>query len=66
MKLFEEMDKKEIVQLRVLPNIGMEGTAEFVYHKVDKMIRDLTDDRAWVSKVEVRENVKNSAIFIPD
>jgi hypothetical protein len=39
----------------------MEGTASFVFDHVDAMIRAQTDGRAWVAKVEVRENDKNSA-----
>lgn len=63
--LFKEMDKEGIIQLRVLPNAGMEGTAHFVYEKVNEMIKEKTNGRAWVTRVECRENEKNSAIFIP-
>ncbi len=63
LELFKEMDKKGIIQLRVLPNVGMEGTAEWVFHESDQLIRAKTNNRAWVSAVEVRENEKNSAIY---
>lgn len=66
MELFQEMDQKGIIQLRVLPNVGMEGTAEYVFQKVNEMIKAQTDERAWVSLVEVRENEKNSAIYHPE
>ena len=62
---FQKMDKAGVIQLRVLPNVGMEGSAKFVYEKVNKMISDMTQGRAWVTKVECRENEKNSAIYIP-
>lgn len=65
MELFEEMDKKGIIQLRVLPNVGMEGTAKFVFEKVDQMIKKQTSNRAWLKLTEVRENEKNSAIYLP-
>lgn len=61
---FRQMEKDAVVQLRILPNPGMEGTAEFVHRKVNKMIQEKTNNRAWVTKVEVRENEKNSAIYI--
>ena len=64
-ELFEEMDRRGIIQLRLMENTSMEGTAKFVYREVDRMIRKLTEGRAWVAKVEVRENEKNSAIFRP-
>lgn len=62
---FQDLDKAGVIQLRTLPNVGMEGSARFVYDKVNKMISDMTNGRAWVTKVECRENEKNSAIYIP-
>jgi 6-pyruvoyltetrahydropterin/6-carboxytetrahydropterin synthase len=61
---FRQMDKDGIIQLRVLPNAGMEGTAKFVYEKMNEIVQESTKKRVWVTRVEVRENEKNSAIFI--
>lgn len=66
LELFKEMDQKKIIQLRVLPNVGMEGTAKYVFDVVNKMIKKQTNNRAWVKLVEVRENEKNSAIYLPN
>lgn len=63
---FKKMEEDGIIQLRVFENIGMEGTAKFVFEKVNEMINKQSDGRAWVQKVEVRENEKNSAIYEPD
>lgn len=63
---FVRLDKEGVIQLRVLPNAGMEGTAKFVYDHVNKMVQKSTDNRVWVTKVEVRENEKNSAFFEPN
>lgn len=65
LELFKDLDKKEVVLLRVLPNVGMESTAKFVYEHVNKMIKNKTNNRAWIKSVEVRENEKNSAIYEP-
>lgn len=62
---WKELDKKGIIQLRILPNPSMEGTAEWLYQVVNKMVKEKTKNRAWVTLVEVRENEKNSAIFRP-
>ena len=62
---WKELDARGIIQLRVLPNPSMEGTAEWVYQQVDRMVRNSTQGRAWVTLVEVRENEKNSAIYRP-
>ena len=63
---FKQLDKEGIIQLRQLPNAGMEGTAQFVFDHVSKMIDDMTQGRAWITKVEVRENEKNSAYLESD
>lgn len=60
---FKKLDQAGVIQLRIMPNAGMEGTAEFVLEKVDAMVRKMTNDRAWVTKIEVRENEKNSAFI---
>ena len=65
METFRALDEQGVIQLRVLPNVGMEGTAEYVFHKVNDMIKEQTQGRAWVSLTEVRENEKNSAIYRP-
>ncbi len=64
--VWQDLDKRGVIMLRVLPNPSMEGTAEWVYQNVDKMVREKTKGRAWVTLVEVRENEKNSAIYRPN
>jgi len=65
LETFKALDKKGVIQLRVLPNPGMEGTAEYVYHEASKILKSLYGTRTWITKVEVNENEKNSAIFEP-
>ena len=60
---FRALDKEGVLQLRILPNPGMEGTAEYVYQEATKILTKLYGKRAWVTKVEVKENENNSAIF---
>ena len=60
---FRQMDKDGIIQLRVMPNPGMEGTAKYVYEHVNALVKEKTKSRVWVTKVEVRENEKNSAFY---
>lgn len=63
--LFEAMHDKQIIKLRVLPNVSMENTAKFVFEKVDPWVKQLTDNRAWLISVECRENQKNSGLYRP-
>ena len=65
LETFKELDAQGVIQLRVLPNAGMEVTAVFVYEKVSEIIKKNTNARVWITKVEVRENEKNSAMYIP-
>ena len=60
---FKEAEKRKILQLTILDAVGIEKTAEYVYHICDQYIRESTDNRCWVSKVEVWEHPENSATF---
>lgn len=65
LETFKALDKKGVIQLRILPNPGMEGTAQYVYEQASKILETLYGKRAWITRVEVCENEKNSAIYIP-
>ncbi len=66
LETFKKLDQDGVLQLRVLPNPGMEGTAEYVYLEASKILKKLYGDRAWITKVEVSENEKNSAIYLAE
>ena len=65
LETFKDLDKRGVIMLRVLPNPGMEGTALYVYEEATKILESLYGKRAWITRVEVRENEKNSAIYLP-
>jgi 6-pyruvoyltetrahydropterin/6-carboxytetrahydropterin synthase len=65
LETFKKLDSEGVIQLRVLPNPGMEGTAEYVYNEASKILKQLCGDRAWITLVQVSENEKNSAIYNP-
>ena len=60
---FKDMDKRGLCRLRILPNIGMEGSAKYIFDYVDKWLEAETSGRVQVYSVECRENEKNSAIY---
>lgn len=62
--LFEDLHARQIVDLRVLPNVSMECTAAFVFSFVDPWIRDRTDNRVVLLEVECRENNKNAGRYL--
>ena len=60
---FVDMDARGVIQLRVLPAVGAEKFAEFLYHKLNAFVQTETDGRVKVVKVKFMENHKNSAIY---
>jgi len=62
---FKTMDGLGVIQLRLLPAVGAEQFAKFVYDKINPFIVEETAGRVKVAKVEFMENNKNSAIYIP-
>jgi hypothetical protein len=42
-----------------------EGIAEFLFFTFDQMVRKHTDNRAWIQKIHLEEDSKNSATFEP-
>lgn len=60
---FKQLHEKGICDLRIMDNgVGIERTAEFCLQLANNYIQHLTNGRCWVSKVEVWEHEKNSAI----
>ena len=54
-----------ILQLRVVPATGAEKFAEFIFKKLNKFVKEETNNRVRVKQVEFREHNKNSAIYSP-
>ena len=50
----------------VLPNCSCEGLAEHLHGIFDPMVRQQTNDRVWITAVEIEEDSKNSAEYRPD
>lgn len=63
LSLFEQMDKDGIIQLRVLPSVGCERFAEYLYGKINTFLSEETDGRVRATKVEVYEHERNSASY---
>ena len=60
---FLKMNEAGAAQVRVVPAVGAERFAEFIYHKVNKFVQDETEGRVRIVRVEFMENHKNSAIY---
>jgi len=60
---WKAMDHHGLIQLRVIPHVGAERFAEFVFNKINDFVKAETDNRVKVTKVEFMEHNKNSAIY---
>ena len=61
-----QLEEKGVLQLRIIPDVGAERFAEFLYTKIQPFVHAETEGRVRVAKVEFYEHSKNSAIYIPE
>jgi len=60
---FKQMADDGIIQLRILPSVGAERFAEYLFKKINEFVQEETHYRVRVAKVEVFENGRNSASY---
>jgi len=60
---FKLMGQAGAAQVRILPAVGAEKFAEYVYNKLQEFVHAETDGRVKVIRVEFMEHGKNSAIY---
>jgi 6-pyruvoyltetrahydropterin/6-carboxytetrahydropterin synthase len=60
---FERMAMLGVLRMRILPAVGCESVAQFVYEHVGRIVRADTNGRVWLELVEVREHSGNSAMY---
>ena len=63
MSTFEQMEADGLIQLRVLPSVGCERFAEYLYEKINTFLSEETNGRVKATKVEVYEHERNSASY---
>ena len=64
LEIFKTLDKQGVCQLRILPQVGAEQFAKYIYQKLNPFIKEETNGRVKIKQVEFFEHEKNSAIFI--
>jgi len=60
---FKKMHIDGIIQLRIIPAVGAEQFAKYIFNKVNEFVLAETKNRVRVAKVEVYENEHNSATY---
>lgn len=62
--LFKLMNEKDMIDLRIMKNgVSIEKTSEWIFNTVNNYVKDKTNNRVCVIKVEVWEHEGNSAIY---
>jgi len=60
---FKEMGAAGAAQIRVIPAVGAEQFAKYIYEKLNTFIQEETNGRVKVARVEFMEHGKNTAIY---
>nr|WP_306264298.1 6-carboxytetrahydropterin synthase [Pararhizobium sp. IMCC3301] len=61
--VFEGLANAGLADLRIMPAVGCEATAQYVFDYVSQFLTEQTQKRVWLESVEVREHGGNSAIY---
>ena len=57
--LFELLAERGVVDLRVMDNTSMEGSAAWAFDTVERIVALATGGRVWVSRIEASESRNN-------
>jgi len=60
---FKTMDQLGIIQLRIIPAVGAEQFAKYIFEKLNTFVQEETEGRVKVARVEFMEHAKNTAIY---
>ena len=60
---FKLMGTAGAAQVRILPAVGAEKFAEYIYNKLQEFVNTETEGRVKVVQVQFMENQRNSAIY---
>jgi|TARA_R110002153_G_scaffold241591_2_gene396698 6-pyruvoyltetrahydropterin/6-carboxytetrahydropterin synthase len=60
---FEELENMGLIEIVKVDGVGVEKFAYHAHKYADKLVREMTDNRCWVSEVECAEHGANSAIY---
>ena len=60
---FKEMHEEGIIQLRIIPAVGAEQFAKFIFEKINSFVVIETGGRVKVVRVEFMEHNRNTAIY---
>ena len=62
-KALDQTQALDLAEIRIFDGVGTEKFAEHAFNFADKLIREATDNRCYVVRVECAEHGANSAIY---
>ena len=60
---FKQMEVAGVAQIRILPAVGAEQFAKYIFEKLNTFVQEETSGRVKVVRVEFMEHNKNTAIY---
>jgi 6-pyruvoyltetrahydropterin/6-carboxytetrahydropterin synthase len=57
------MGEHGLAQVRVIPAVGAEQFAKYIFEKINTFVQEETENRVKVVRVEFLEHNKNTAIY---
>lgn len=66
LRTFKDMKELGLIDLKILPAVGCEKFAEYIYNSVYMTLKDLTESQIKLVSVKVCEHEGNSATFGPE
>jgi len=64
LETFQDMDARGIIQLRVIPAVGAESFASYLFKKLDDFVQEETNGRVKIIKIKFMEHGKNAAYYV--
>ena len=61
--VFKQMEADSVIQLRIIPAVGAEQFAKYLYERLNTFVQEETNGRVKVVQVEFREHEKNTAFY---
>jgi len=60
---FREMERAGVAQIRIIPAVGAEQFAKYIFEKLNTFVQEETNGRVKIKRVEFMEHAKNTAIY---
>jgi len=64
LETFQDMDSRGIIQLRIIPAVGAESFASYLFKKLDDFVQEETNGRVKIIKIKFMEHGKNAAYYV--